>query len=206
MAFFEARLDERIERGATGGPTNPGRVKLYKPDGRLTQKFAASLPIHRYSVSHGLRTPDGQEAVLAMFYVVNFTPYTGFRFKAWWDYTATQTNSVATLISGSNYQLQRVYTVGAVSFNRPIYKPVSGTVQVYRTRSAVVSAATATIDYTTGVATISGHVSGDTYTWTGEFDVPVTFVNNEWTESSLEVSTSNLFVRAQPVELEEIRL
>ena len=31
------------------------------------------------------------------------------------------------------------------------------------------------IDTATGIATISGHVSGDTYNWAGEFDVPVTF-------------------------------
>jgi hypothetical protein len=42
----------------------------------------------------------------------------------------------------------------------------------------VTSTITPTIDYTTGQATVTGHVAGDTYTWTGQFDVPVAFVND----------------------------
>ena len=76
---------------------------------------------------------------------------------------------------------------------------------MYRTRAGVVTTASAAIAYTTGVATITGHVGGDTYTWTGEFDVPVTFSDDEWT-GSLEVNTENLFVMSGAIKLEEVRL
>jgi uncharacterized protein (TIGR02217 family) len=204
MNFLEQRLDTRITHGAKGGPTVPGRSKFYLPNGRLRQKFAASMPIHKYDVSHGLRSRADFQILLDLFYVVMFTPYEGFRFKDWRDFIATQANSRCTLISGSNYQLQRVHTFGAATFLRDIKKPVSGTVTVFRTRGGVVSAAAAIIDYTTGIAAVSGHVAGDTYTWTGEFDVPVTFTDDAWM-ADLEVSTQNLHVTSSSIVLEEIR-
>lgn len=205
MAFLEQRLDARIEQGASGGPTVPGRTKSYTPSGKLQQGFSASAPIHRFDVSHGMRNNADHQLVLDTFYVVMFTPYTGFRFRYWADYRATQANSRLVLISGSDYQLQRVHSFGGVNVYRSIYKPVSATVVVYRTRVSVVTTATATIDYTTGIATISGHSSGDTYTWTGEFDIPVTFSDDEWV-SQLQATLTNIAVIPPSIRLEEIRL
>jgi len=204
MAFLEQRLNTRIEQGAQGGPTVPGRTKAYTPAGKLRQNFIASAPIHRFDVSHGLRRASDQQSVLDIWYVVNFTPYEGFRFRDWRDYQATASNSRCTLISGSTFQLQRVHTFGGVSVLRNIYKPVSGVV-ITRTRSGVPSTATATIDTTTGIATISGHVSGDTYTWAGEFDLPVTFSDDAWV-SSLQGAAPNLLIVNSAIALEEIRL
>lgn len=199
MAFLEQRIDSKIERGAKGGPTNPGRVKAYTRSGKLSQGFHASMPIHRYDVSHGIRSKADFQRVLDLWYVVNFTPYVGFRFKDHRDYQATQSNSALTLISGTTYQLQRAYTFGASTFLRDIFKPVTGTVVVYNAGGTPL---TATIDYTTGIATVP---SGTPAKWAGEFDVPVTFTDNEWA-SSLEVHTENLHLRIDPIKLEEIRL
>ena len=204
MAFLEQRLPTRIEAGAQGGPTVPGRTKTYLPNGRLVQTFLATAPIHRFDISYGLKRLADQQAVLDLFYVVMFNPYSGFRFRNWADYQATQTNSRATLISGSNYQLQRVHAFGGVEVLRDIYKPVAATVTVWRTRSAVVTAATATVSGTTGVAAISGHVAGDTYTWSGEFDLPVTFSDDEWV-ARLEGAAPNLIAVNEPIKLEEVR-
>ncbi len=205
MTFLESRISSRITRGALGGPTVPGRTKTYLPNGQLQQDFTATAALHKYEISLGLLTRDEHLGALNLWYVVNLTPYEGFRFKDWRDFEATQANSKLTLITGSTYQLQRKYTFGGIDLLRDITKPVSAGVVVYRTRSAVVSVASASIDYTTGIATISGHVGGDTYTWTGEFDVPVTFTDDEWT-GTLEVATTNLHVEAGTIKLEEIRL
>lgn len=199
MAFLESRIDSKIERGAKGGPVNPGRVKAYTRSGKLSQGFYASIPIHRYDVSHGLRSQADFLSVLNLWYVINFTPYTGFRFKDHRDFRATRTNTALTLVSGSTYQLQRTYTfAGATTFLRNIYKPVDGTVIVYDASGNVLDS---TVDYTTGIATVTGTPA----TWAGEFDVPVTFTDNEWT-SSLEVHTDNLHLQFDPIKLEEIRL
>lgn len=205
MAFLEQRLDARIEQGASGGPTLPGRSKTYLPSGQLRQNFIASQMIHRFDISHGMRNNADHQLVLDTFYVVMLTPYEGFRFRYWADYRATQTNSRLTLITGSTYQLQRVHTFGGVEVLRNIYKPVSGTVTIYRNRASVVTVATATIDTATGIATISGHSSGDTYTWEGQFDLAVTFSDDEWI-SQLQATLTNIAVIPPPIRLEEIRL
>jgi uncharacterized protein (TIGR02217 family) len=205
MSFLESRMDENIERGSTGGPTVPGRIKTYLPNGQLLQNFSATAALHKYDISYGLKTKAYYQSVLDLWYVVMMTPYEGFRFKDWRDFEATQANSKLTLITGATYQLQRKYTFGGATVLRDIYKPVLTTVLIWRTRSSVVTLATATVDYTTGIATISGHTSGDTYTWTGEFDVPVTFVDDDW-HGSLEVNAYNPYVQPDSVKLEELLL
>ncbi len=204
MAFLEQRLNARIERGATGGPTNRGRTKVRTAGGKLRQVFTWTAPLHEYEVSHGILTAADFEALRAMWYVVNFTPYEGFRFRDWSDYQATHSNTSLALVTGSDYQLRRDYTFGGVTFSRVISKPNAGVV-IQRNRSGVLSTATATVDTTTGLATISGHVSGDTYSWAGTFDIPVTFSDDEWV-AMLETNSAGPMPTPPSIKLEEIRL
>lgn len=177
MAFLETRFDEAVARGTTGGPVGK-RTKTYV-DGKLRkQNFEWSAPLHRYDLSNHIKTVARFEAIRALFYVVMFTPYDGFRVRDWGDYRATQANTTLQFIAGSTWQLMRRYTALSVTFDRAIKKPEATGIAVWRTRAGAVSAASAAIDSTTGIATISGHALGDTYTWTGAFDVPVTFVND----------------------------
>lgn len=202
LAFLEQRLDSRITQGATGGPTVPGRVKRYTASGRLSQNFSGALPIHRYDVSHGLRSRDDYQAVLDLWYVVMFTPYAGFRFKDWRDYRATKANTKLTLVTGTTWQLQRRHAVaGGIEFLRDIVKPcASPAVVIY---DAGGSPLTATVNTVTGQVEVP---TGTPASWEGQFDVPVTFTDDEWTGSSLEVTTANLHVMSGPIKLEEIRL
>ena len=173
--------------------------------GRVKQVFGWSAPLHEYTISHGVLDGTRREQLLAMWYVVMFTPYEGFRFRDWTDYTATQANSRCSLITGSTYQLQRVYTVHGLEYVRAISKPVAGA-QIYRTRSGVVSPASASVNTATGVATISGHTAGDTYTWVGTFDVPVTFSGDEWVQAVESMTADGAVISAPQIKLEEIRL
>jgi hypothetical protein len=66
-------------------------------------------------------------------------------------------------------------------------------------------AADAVVDYTTGIVALSSHIGGDTYTAEGEFDIPVTFVGDEWIGNFRGTST-DLWISPDPVLLEEIRL
>lgn len=205
MAFLEQRLSQRIERGASGGPVNRGRQMVRTVAGRLRQVFSWPEPLHTYTVSHGLRDQAQLEELRSLWYVVNFTPYEGFRFRDWGDYRATQANSRCTLITGDTYQLQRVYTFAGVEFIRQVQKPVAGAT-VYRTRSAVVTAASASIDTATGVATVSDHMAGDTYTWVGEFDVPVTFSDDSWVQQIETMTGEGALATMPTINLEEILL
>ena len=207
MAIFleAARLDTRITRGAQRIVTQPGRRKTYVGS-VLEQDFNSSLPIHRYDLSHGLRfamlrdglTPaQSYFKVLDLFYVVMFTPYTGFRLRDEADHTASSDNSSMQTYNGAN-QLMRKHVYGGISFYRPIYKPVSPIV-MYTAGGAVV---TGTVDYTNG--TVTG-LSGTVGYWTGEFDIPVTFSDDKW-GAELDVHTNNLHTVMGSIPLEEIRL
>lgn len=205
MTFLAAKLSDRITRGAQSTLSIPGRTKAYNPGGKLFQNFLATRPKHLYDVSHGLRSRDDFQVVLDAFIVVMMGGYDGLLFKDWRDYIASQSNSNCAVIDATHVQLQRKHTFGGVNYYRDILKPSATptAATVYRTRAGLVSAIGATIDYTTGIAVIAGHTLGDTYTWAGTFDMPVTFTDNEWI-GSLEVSTDNLHVSSAPIKLEEI--
>lgn len=211
LPFLEAPLDDAIARGMECTVSEPGRVMRYGPTGELTQNFTAADPIHKYDLAPGVRYAAQFLAVRAIWYIVFHGasgPYAGFLVKDWQDFQLTQTNSRLTLITGSVYQINRVYTYtfGAVTdeFLRRIFKPAAGVV-IKRTRSGVVSTATATVDLTTGQATISDHAGGDTYAAVGAFYVPVTFSENEWT-SKLDGGGSTLVSVSGSIKLEEVRL
>ena len=178
MAFLEQRISDEASRGSRGGPMGT-REKVYSKSRRLYQDFPTSRPLQVYDYNFGNKLQADFEALRAMFYVVFGTPYTGFRWKDWNDYKLTQSNSVLVFITGSTWQIYRRYSLASgVHWDRIIQKPNADCV-IKRTRSTVVSTASATVDTTTGIATISGHQSGDTYTCEGTFDVPVTFADNE---------------------------
>lgn len=198
MAFFEQRIDSRIERGARGTLRNGGRLKAYNAAGKLRQSFGWSAQCKVFDVTHGLRSLADYETLRALWYVVMFTPYEGFRFRDWGDYIATQANTVVTALGGGSYQLKRRYTFGGINFDRTISKPNADAVLF----DAGGSPLTATISTTTGIAT---SVSGTPATWTGTFDVPVTFLDNDFPEV-LEVADGGPVVLTQPIKLEEVKL
>lgn len=196
MAFLEQQLSPRITAGAIGGPTVPGREKIYTTSGRLKQNFQASMPIHRYDVSHGVKSAEEFQQIIDLWYVVMFGgPYQGFRFKDWRDFVLTQSNSRLIGIGGGAYNIYRTYNVGGFQFNRRIYKPV-GEVTAYEVDG------TPCVGVTDTVSGIFYVTSGAPATCEGQFDVPVTFTDNDWMVG-LE---QNLFVNSGPIKLEEIRL
>lgn len=202
MAFFEQRLDPRITVGAKGGPQWSTHVVRSASGRRFTNRQWA-YPLHKYDVSHGLHSAADFEALRSFFMVV-YGMADSFRFKDWADYRCTQGNSNLTFIAGSTWQLNRVYAVGARSFVRPIQKPVAGVV-VYRTRATVVTVASTTVDTTTGIATVTGHVAGDTYTWEGEFDVPVAFVS-DFADIEMIGGGGAMLQDWSGIQIEEVRL
>lgn len=201
MPFLDILFPERISANAQGGPRF-FTTKVYTATGHRSVNREALYPLHEYTVTQPVRSGSDFEELRAFFYVAGGDE-SSFKFKDWSDYVATQANSRLTLVSGSIYQLNRVYGVQGQEFIRPISKPADGAV-VYRTRSGVTTTATATVDTATGQATISGHASGDTYTWEGRFFVPVAFKDPQavWTI----IGTSGFLTEWSGIVLEEVRL
>ena len=205
MAFLEERLPVTITAGSSGGPVAK-RTKVYTQSGQLRQNFHWTRPLQRYDLSFGIKTIEHFEAVRSMWYVVMFGgPYEGFRMRDWSDYQATLTNSGMTELAASptEFQLQRVYTVGGASYRRDIYK-LDGTPQVYRTRGGTTSLITATVGLNTGLAVISGHLAGDTYKWVGNFDVPVTFSDDAMDQIEITGHSQDLLQSLPSIRVEEL--
>lgn len=200
LPFLEARFSDAIARGSRGGPSIAGRTKVYTASGRLSQDFLTTRRLHRYDVSHGIKTRDDFEEVLAAYHVLMGTPYAGMRFKDWNDYRVTRELSALAHVAGTTWQLQRKYSFGASSTLRDVQKPVAGTVAVF---NALGTLLTATVDATTGIVTVP---AGTPDSWQGEFDVPVTFADDAM--DSIEVDgIAGAELKGLPsIKLEEILL
>lgn len=198
MAFLESRMSVHIERGAKVIRTNRGRTKAYTGSGKMSQDFAWSAPISEFDISHGILLPAGYEEIDAMWHVINFTPYSGLRFRNLADFKGVKGNTSLVNITGTQWQLRRTYTFASITFHRPIYKPTSDVV-VYNSSDTPV---TFTLDTATGIATVT---SGTPSYWVGTFDYPVTFKENDMS-TRLDGVTSNLILVADQIVLEEIRL
>lgn len=198
MAFLEQRLPGRIERSAQVSICNRGRVKAYTVSGRLRQVFGWASQLHDFNVSPGINSLADYESLRALWYVVNFTPYEGFRFRHHADYQATLTNTSVLSLGGGTWQLQRRYTFGGINFDRKITKPNSDAVVC----DAGGTPLTATISTITGIAS---SVSGTPAKWTGTFDVPVTFADEAFPENMEAGPGGNTLVLTQAVKLEELR-
>lgn len=179
MAFIESpRFPEDISFGVSFGPEFSTSIA----ENQAGNEFRNRNRIRGRCVgecSHALKTQTQITALLKFFRSMG-GKFHGFRFKDWADYTCSEAESlmIETETDSGQWQLYKTYEA-AIGFSeiRKISKPVSGQVTIYRTRSSTKTNITgsSSINYTTGVVTITGHVAGDVYTWEGEFDVPCRF-------------------------------
>jgi hypothetical protein len=183
---------------------------IYNGRGELDRQLhLRPYPVHRYFFDFGNKVLADSEEVLDVMHVVlwgDAGPYDGFLARDWSNYKLTQQNSSLTLIAGNTYQINRVHRVGPYTFTRPIYRPAyDGTQIIYRTRASVVTVASATVDTATGIATISGHAGGDTYTCESEFDVALTFANDdEFSRIAIDGTMDQRFQTFGSIELVEV--
>lgn len=202
MAFFDERFPDEIAQGATGGP----RWKTTKNRATGGARFANkdwSDALHYFEVSQAIKTLEDFALLRSFFYVVAGA-FDGFRFKDFTNFTVAHAVGVLQATAPSIYQMFKAERYGSREYLRKILKPVSGSVTVWRTRSAVTTTITPSIDYATGLVTVSGHVVGDTYAWTGEFDVPVNFVDDSMETAQQMSSDDSLLMSWPSIQLEEV--
>lgn len=127
---------------------------------------------HAYDAGLAIRTASDYLQVKTHFHAMRGRAKS-FPFLDPIDHTVTQAAGVLTA-AASNWQMFYRYGSGGGVYDRKITRPRTGTIKVFRTRSTVTTDVTSssTITYTTGIVAITGHVSGDTYAWSGEFFVP----------------------------------
>ena len=159
-----ARLPVDIERGAVGGPAFVTRVSTSR-SGR-EQRNALVLARQRWEIGYGLASASDYAMVRDFFYARRGR-LRSFRFRDWTDYQVTDevygTGDGVT----TTFQLSRDYDGYARAITRPV-DPITTTPPA------------TSVSYETGqVVFASPPASGVSLTWTGEFDVPVRFDDDE---------------------------
>lgn len=172
MAFIETRLLDCVSYGTAGGPTWATRRVGIK-SGVIRRNPRRSRPMYRFQILYQNLLESDHAEVIAAFNACMAGVH-GFRIRDWSDYQAS--DEFVTLGTGApqSVQLAKLYEFGVQNVSRPIRKPVSGTVTL--TADGLPQAAS--IDYTTGIATFTAPL-GDIVRWSGQFDVPVMFEDDE---------------------------
>lgn len=196
MAFVETQLLACVSYGTQGGPTWLTR-RVGLRNGFIRRNPMRSRPLYRFSVVYRNLLEADHEEVINAFNACMGGAF-GFRLKDWSDYTADDEILGVAAAGVQTMQLAKSYTFGVRTISRPIRKPVVGSVTMTMNGSPL----TASIDYTTGLATFTG-TAGEVIRWSGEFDVPVTFMDDELSFSFDNKNDGGGFFLTADVGLEE---
>ena len=199
MAFIEERLLDCVSYGTQGGPTWLTR-KVGLKSGIIRRNPVRSRPLYRFTVVYRNLNPDSHAEVIDAFNAC-FGGVHSFRLKDWSDFEASN-EQLSALSTGSpqTLQLRKLYTFGGQTVARPIRKPVTGTVTM--TRNGVPFSPTS-IDYTTGLVTFT-QSAGGVIRWSGQFDVPVMFEDDELSFSGDDKGVDGLFLMSDVSLMEDI--
>jgi uncharacterized protein (TIGR02217 family) len=167
--FHEIRLPDAIADGAKGEPGFPAIISS-TPEGAETVTRTSAQPRISWTITIPARDLVKTEEFLNFWYVNEGWTY-GFRFRDYNDYK--QTTAVQMVrINATQFQLVKRYIYGPYSFIRPIYKPVSGTIQVWNGATPM----TGWLDDTTnGTITFTGGDPGFVPLASFQFDLPMRF-------------------------------
>jgi uncharacterized protein (TIGR02217 family) len=150
----------------TGGPTFSTNI-VHTCNGWEQRNGNTGIHARRvFQLNTGTITDAVRLAVL-LFFDARRGQTDSFRFKDPFDFQAVN----EPIVGG---QLVKRYTVGSVNYDRPIVKPVNGTVTF---------SGGGTLNYETGV--ISGSGGG---TWSGEFEIQARFATDRYIETNYFVN------------------
>lgn len=198
MAFIEQRLLECVTYGTQGGPTWLTR-KVPLRSGIIRRNPLRSRPLYRFNIIYRNLEPEDHMEVIGAFNA-SFGGVHSFRLKDWSDFEAND-ELLAVLGTGAAQQVQltKIYEFGNQNVSRPIRKPVPGTVTMTDDGSPLA----ATIDYTTGIASFTAS-NGGILRWSGQFDVPVMFEDDEMSFSGDDKGANGLFLTSDVALMEDI--
>jgi uncharacterized protein (TIGR02217 family) len=211
-AFHEILFPLDIALKSAGGPERRTEI-VAVGSGREERNARWAHSRRRFDAGYGVKTFEALSAVVAFFEERRGALY-GFRWRDRLDSASAAPGAAVTPLDqalgsgdGSTTQYPLIKTYGSLyaPYQRPIGKPVAGSVRVAVAGSEVSEGTAFTCDTTTGVVSfLSGHVpaSGAAVTAGYLFDVPVRFDTD-----FLEVDLSAFAAGAIPkIPLVEIKL
>ena len=185
MSFHEIRFPTAISRAAQGGPER--RTDVVVLGSGAEERNARWADSRRsYNAGYGVKSLDDLHAVIAFFEERRGRLH-GFRWRDAADCKSCPPEASPTALdqqigtgdgATATFQLTKRYGTAFNPWNRPIKKPVAGTVLIAVAGAAQAEGSDYTIDHTTGLVTfLPGHIpaSGAAVTAGFEFDVPVRF-------------------------------
>lgn len=191
--FIEYPLLDRINYGFTGGP---GYLvtKVRLNSGVVARNAEWEDPLYGWMAPYDSIDGEHFGDVLSAYNACNGSLY-GFRFKDKADYRL-EDEVIGTATGGEEtMQIVRNYPFGPETKVRVIKKPVDGTIEASADGVPIAS----TTDPTTGLITFTAS-AGEVITVTGEFDVPVYFVDDQ-----LQFTYNNWDAHSAQITLEEDR-
>ncbi len=183
MSFHEVRFPAALSFGSIGGPERRTDV-VTLANGFEERNSPWVHSKRRYDAGFGMRSLEDVEALIAFFEARRGQMY-GFRWKDWSDFKSASASAAPAITdqrigtgdgSRTSFDLVKSYASGPVSYERPIRKPVAGSVVVGVSGVALTEGTEFSVDTATGQVTLaSAPASGAAVTAGFEFDVPVRF-------------------------------
>lgn len=183
MAFHEVRFPPTLSFGSVGGPQRRTDV-VTLANGFEERNTPWQHSKRSYDAGMGMRSLDDLE-VLIGFFEARMGQLHGFRWKDWSDYRTGAATKKPVFDDQSlgfgdgattTFQMVKTYVSGGHSYQRPITKPVAGTVRVGVAQNELQEGIDYAVDTATGTITFnSAPVPGGQVSAGFEFDVPVRF-------------------------------
>ncbi len=183
MIFHEIRFPTSISFGSVGGPERRTEIVTLS-NGFEERNTPWAHSRRRYDAGLGLRSLDDVAALIA-FFEARQGQLIGFRWKDGSDYKSCAPSEDVTALdqliaigdeTTASFQLNKAYRSGDISYQRPVSKPVIGTVRASIGGDEVEAGVDYSVDETTGLITFSHPPDLGAEIRAGfEFDVPVRF-------------------------------
>jgi len=183
MSFHEVRFPANLSFGSIGGPERRTDV-VTLANGFEERNTPWAHSRRRYDAGLGMRSLDDIETLIAFFEARQGQLY-GFRCKDWSDYKSCRPAAeidyrdqvIAVADGAANaFSLTKTYASGDVHYQRPITKPVLGTVRIGIEGDEMREGVHFEVDTATGLVTLDRVPdAGREITAGFEFDVPVRF-------------------------------
>ncbi|WP_380052816.1 TIGR02217 family protein [Falsihalocynthiibacter sp. SS001] len=183
MNFHEVRFPATLSFGSVGGPERKTDV-VTLANGFEERNTPWAHSRRRYDAGVGMRSLDDVEVLIAFFEARRGQLY-GFRWKDWSDFKSARPSAEVDFedqIIGhgdgvtKTRSLSKTYESGSHTYQRPISKPVEGTVRVGIQGDPLQETIDFDVDYASGIVTFAHPpAQGVAITAGFEFDVPVRF-------------------------------
>lgn len=196
--FIEERLLEKVAYGTQAGIEFNTDIKALR-SGVESRARLWSHPLARFNVLYNVLKTEDRAHVVRAFRAAGGR-HLGFRMRDPLDFKAEMEPLGTGTGTPQNLQLVKTYDFGPISEVAPIYKPV--TVRVYDAGGQQLAAA---VDTTTGIVTLTATVDEPLF-WSGEFDKPVRFDDDQLMWSLDARLPNNERIATADISLTEIRV